>query len=215
MAVVGASYLSDDYRVWYDNVLIEPGLREYVRATYDTFDGPSRQWGTNADRGSRTRVQEGEYALSVSAKDWSAEAYSVDEFTDVTFSADFSLASIAPDALIGATCHTTSRFDQYLFLLAFDGSFTVQAAVDGEFMDIVPWSDGSGLLIEPDSVNHMRITCAEDRLVWVLTGSTLADELNVTITGGRIGFIAYTYEYGQLEMHVDNVLIIDQSSGSD
>ena len=212
VALVGAAYSAASYRLSYDNVQIEPGARDIAQPSeFDTFDGTSPQWTTSADRGSRIDVRDGEFVLVVSSKDWSAEAYSDDQFTAVTFSTDFRMTGIAPDARIGATCHTTLEFDQYLFVLAFDGSFAVQAIVAGEFIEILPWTYGSGLLIEPDSVNHMTVTCADDRVIWVLNGQTLVDAEGAGIEAGRIGFIAYTYEYGQLEMRIDNVLIIDES----
>ncbi len=210
VALVGASYANPTFVVAYDNVEIvsdrslAPGL-----VSFDDFTNPSDQWPPFNDRGSRTGPAAGEYVLSVLTDDWSAEAYSTDSFGDVAFSADFRVTGLAPDGLIGAACHTSKLFDQYLFLLAFDGSYAVQGVVGEDFVDIVPWTFGSGLRVEPQAVNHMEVVCAGGRLVWTLNGWVLADVENDALEGGHIGFIAYSYDYGQLEMRIDNVRIVD------
>jgi len=140
-----------------------------------------------------------------------AEGYYVIHDRDPLFTADFRVTGLAPDGLIGAACHTNKLFDQYLFLLAFDGSYAVQGVVGEEFIDIVPWTFGSGLRVEPGAVNHMEVQCAGGRLVWTLNGWVLADVENDALGNGHIGFIAYSYDYGRLEMRLDNVRIVDPS----
>ena len=210
VAVLGLSFGDGEFVVSYDNVAVEaePSAGDGVVA-YDGFEEASPQWLPFTDRGSRTGQDEGEFVLSVLSDDWSAVAYSSDQLSDVMLSADFRITEVAPDGLVGATCHTTEQFDQYLFLLSMDGGYAVQVVVGVDVVDIVPWSFGSGVLIEPDTANHMQITCANGRLTWVLNGWTLADVENPLLEAGRVGFVAYSYEYGHLEMRIDNVKITD------
>ena len=208
IAVIAASFDTADFSVAYDNIaVISDPLGRAAVIDFDTFDDPSTTWAENGDLDSVARVKDGELVLSVATADWSAEIYTRQQLENVSFSADFRIIDAASDGLVGATCNVTKAFDQYLFLLAFDGSYAVQAWIDGAFTDIVPWTYGSGLVIEPDTPNHMDVTCADGHLRWIVNGATLDDLDHDALQGGKIGFVAYTLEYGRLEMRLDNVTI--------
>ena len=215
IALLSTSFTESSFEAFYDNVLVSSDPTAIAGiVSFDDFEKKSLQWAPYGDRGANTSFIDGEFTLAVEAADWSAEAYSTDDFENLTLSADFRIVSVAPDALVGVACHTDDQFDQYLFLLSLDGSYAVQGIIEGEFVEFVPWTPGSGLYIEPDTVNHLQITCADGRLVWHLNGWLLADLEVDSLQSGRAGLIAYTYEFGDLEIRFDNIRIIDTSAAT-
>jgi len=201
--------LTDDAIVVFEDVIIngaDLGDQDNV-ILHETFDGESPKWTTFSSARSAVSIEEGAYFFEVRGSDWSADGYYEKSFADVIIDAEVRFNDLPPDGIVGIACRTDKLTQQYLFLVGADGFFSVMAYIDGDFVDIVPWSPLYSLDTQSGAVNQFHVECVGERLRFEVNGVVVADIADDRLTSGEVGFIGFTVERGGLTFDVLEVVL--------
>ena len=106
----------------------------------------------------------------------------------------------------GVMCRVQANGDGYSFNISGDGFYSIQKAVDDEYIDLVEWEE-SNAIHTGNATNQIRAVCDGPNLVLFINGTKLAETTDTSYTNGDIAFAATTYEVDLTEVHFDNVVV--------
>jgi hypothetical protein len=93
----------------------------------------------------------------------------------------------------------------YLFTVSPAQSYTLWEMVDGEWNELIPWTDAEAILGGEGEVNRLGVL-AEGALITLLVNDTpLAQYTDDTFASGNIALAAGTFDEGGVEVEFDNV----------
>jgi hypothetical protein len=183
-------------------------LAEANDVTYsETFAGGPGEWSEFSSSRAAIRAEDGVYRVDVRGGDWSIDGYLARDLRDTVVDVEIRINEFPPDSIIAMACRTDADLQQYLFLMSADGFYAVMAFVDGEFEELVPWSNLLSIDTQPGAINNLHAECVGDRLTFEVNGMRVADVTDDRLPSGRVGFLGFTFERGGLSYDVLNVVL--------
>ncbi len=201
--------LSEDAVAIFDNVVVDgadlASLDNVV--LHETFETNRGDWTEFNTARAAVSIEDEGYVFEVRGSDWSVDGYYEESFDDVIIDAQVRVNELPPDTYIGLACRTDENFQQYLFLVSADGSFSIFAGLLDEFVEVVPWSPLYALDTQAGALNQFHVECVGDRLRFEVNGVVAADVTDSLLSEGQIGFLGVTYERGGLAFDVLDVVL--------
>jgi serine/threonine protein kinase len=174
----------------------------------DDFSDPNSGWEIGDFDNGSVGYKDGAYFVISLTENMNMWGAAFRDFTDVVIEVDtnqiYGPANNNND--YGVMCRVQSEGDGYSFNISGDGFYSIQRAVDDDFLDLVEWTF-SDVIRQGNAVNHMKVICDGSKLVLFVNDSRLAEASDTHFSSGDIAFSATTYELEETEVHFDNVVV--------
>lgn len=158
-------------------------------------------------------IHDGILQIDVSTVGLLAWSYAPPEFTDIQFSAQTRQIGGSNDNSYGLICRYQDPKNFYVFLISGDGYYAIGKYTEGkEQIKYLTGSSPNYYLFSESinqgiATNRLRIQCVDDRLSLYVNGFLLAEVEDSSLTQGKIGVAATTYQPGNAVIEFDNALV--------
>ena len=175
---------------------------EQVRCGWALFNGAE-----SAD------IRDGVLQIDVSTVGLLAWSYAPPEFTDIQFSAQTRQVAGDNDNSYGLICRYKDPKNFYVFLISGDGYYAIgKYTEEKEQIQYLTGSSPDYYLFSESinqgiATNKLRIQCIGQKLSLYVNGFLLAEVNDSTLTQGKIGVAATTYQPGNSIIQFDNALV--------
>ena len=180
----------------------------------DSFNDTACGWDEYDEDGASGGYGTGNFVISVRQPHTSAVAVPGARFSDVLVQAQVQHARGSADNNLGLLCRYQDLNHFYAFLISSDGYYAIVRAMGGANMTVLS-GDGVHLLpseairTDPGSTNEIRALCQGDTLTLYVNGKQLASVVDSQLAAGDVGFIASAYGEAPVEVHFDNLIVLD------
>jgi hypothetical protein len=180
----------------------------------DNFNDTACGWDEYDEDGATAAYGTSDYVISVEQPNTSAVAVPGARFADVLVEAQIEQTTGSADNNFGLICRYQDLDHFYAFLISGDGYYAIVRVVGGESFKVL---SGDGMHLMPSDVirtelgstNEIRARCQADTLTLYVNGKQLASVVDGQLATGDIGFIASTYREAPIEVHFDNMIVLD------
>jgi hypothetical protein len=180
----------------------------------DNFNDTACGWDEYEEDGARAAYGTSDYVISVLQPNTSAVAVPGARFSDVLVEVQVEQREGTADNNFGLICRYQDLDHFYAFLISSDGYYAIVRVVGGESFKVL---SGDGLHLMPSeairtelgSTNEIRARCQGETLTLYVNGTQLASVVDSQLGTGDVGFIASTYGEAPVEIHFDNLIVLD------
>ncbi|RIK43370.1 MAG: hypothetical protein DCC55_05795, partial [Chloroflexi bacterium] len=95
----------------------------------------------------------------------------------------------------------------YRFGASHDGYYSLQMMADGEWVDLVEWTESEPLNTGEGAGNTLGVWAEGDQITILLNGEALATVTDSTFSTGRIALMAGTFDDGGVEIAFDDLFL--------
>jgi hypothetical protein len=131
-------------------------------------------------------------------------------YKDVQIDVDAVLLTGPTDDNFGAICRFKDNKNFYGFIVSHDGYFGMFKSIDGVIYPLLQ-TEGmqySEIIRRGGIVNHIQVICKGTTLTMNVNGEELASVDDADLTKGKFGLIAGAYATPGVEVHFDNLLVV-------
>ena len=173
----------------------------------EDFEDPSSGWWTSSEADYEVAYQNGEYVFNIATEDYSVWAWGSKFFEDFILDVEAGQVS-GPDLnSYGVTFRFQDSDNFYRFSISGDGQYAVHRVLDGEWEELVPWTD-SPAINAGAQWNLLRVACQGSYMNFYVNNIHLADVTDNTFTGGDVGFYVSTSKGApNLQVAFDNLQV--------
>jgi hypothetical protein len=186
----------------------------------DDFADPTSGWDVHTGADLTTDYREGRYLIAVEEPGVDVWARPGLSFNQVIVEVDTQYGAGPINNEYGVLCryerHGDGSHSFYFFFVSSDGYYAlgkvvrdVRAVLSPEAGSFQPTDT---LLLEPEAVNALRVTCAGDQFSLAVNGVTVGEFSDAELTRGDIALIAGTYDEGGVQIYFDNLVVRDVES---
>jgi hypothetical protein len=180
----------------------------------DSFNDTACGWDEYEEEGASAAYGTSDYVISVDQPNTSAVAVPGARFADVLIEAQIEQRSGSPDNNFGLICRYEDLDHFYAFLISGDGYYAIVRVVGGENFKVL---SGDGMHLMPSdairtelgATNEVRARCQGETLTLYVNGKQLASVVDSQLAAGDVGFIASTYGEAPVQVHFDNMVVLD------
>jgi hypothetical protein len=180
----------------------------------DSFNDTACGWDEYEEGGASAAYGTSDYVISVDQPNTSAVAVPGARFADVLIEAQIEQRSGSPDNNFGLICRYQDLDHFYAFLISGDGYYAIVRVVGGENFKVL---SGDGMHLMPSdairtelgATNEIRARCQGKTLTLYVNGKQLTSVVDSQLGVGDIGFIASTYGEAPVQVHFDNMVVLD------
>jgi hypothetical protein len=180
----------------------------------DNFNDTACGWDEYDEDGATAAYGTSDYVISVDQPNTSAVAVPGARFADVLIETQIEQTAGSADNNFGLICRYQDLDHFYAFLISSDGYYAIVRVVGGENFKVL---SGDGLHLMPTeairtelgSTNEIRARCQGDTLTLYVNGKQLASVIDSQLAAGDVGFIASTYGEAPIQVHFDNMIVLD------
>jgi serine/threonine protein kinase len=172
----------------------------------EDFTAPGDEWEISEGENATYRVEGGVYTIQVYQENWIAWNTIGLEFADFEIVFDVALVDgdIYNDA--GTLFRFQDRDNYYELDLNGGGSFAVGKQIDGEWYQILDWTESPA--IEPfGSVNRVRLIARGDQFEVIVNGQTIGRFVDDTYQTGGMALVVTAYDAPPAKATFDNLRI--------
>jgi hypothetical protein len=180
----------------------------------DNFNDTACGWDLYDEDGASAAYGTSDFVISVRQPNTSAVAVPGARFSDVLVQAQVQQTAGSTDNNLGLLCRYQDLNHFYAFLISSDGYYAIVRVMGGENMTVLS-GDGVHLMpseainTDPGATNEIRALCHGETLTLFVNGKQLAGVVDAQLATGDIGFIASTYAEAPVEVHFDNMIVLD------
>ena len=185
------SYPAGDYVLRFDV--------EMVDRLNEEFTGASAGWVEGDYASDRIWIEGGEYhVLLKKPHRIAAVAHREDRYADFYLVAGARLVDEI-DGEYGVVFRYQDPENTYYFRVSADGRYRLGKRVEGDWVDLVPWTP-SGIISQDPTDNRLWVTCEGNSIAAYVNGQEVASVTDDTFADGYVGVMAGSF--GQPDVHV-------------
>jgi hypothetical protein len=172
----------------------------------EDFTAPGSEWEISSGENAEYRVVGGVYSIQVHTQNWIAwNKLGLDLYN---FEIEFEVTLVEGDSFNDAgLLYRFQDLDNYYEVdLNGEGSFRVGKQIDGEWTQILDWTDSPA--IQPfGSVNRVRLVAEGDQFELIVNDLTVAQFTDDTYAGGSVAPVVTAYDEPPARATFDNIRI--------
>jgi hypothetical protein len=180
----------------------------------DNFNDTACGWDEYDEDGASASYGASDYVISIHQPNTSAVAVPGARFADVIVETQVEQTAGSTDNNYGLICRYQDLDHFYAFLISSDGYYAIVRVVGGENFKVL---SGDGMHLMPsdairmdlDSTNEIQARCQGEMLTLYVNGKQLASVVDSQLASGDVGFIASTYGEAPVQVHFDNMIVLD------
>jgi hypothetical protein len=180
----------------------------------DNFNDTACGWDEYDEEGASAAYGTSDYVISVHQPNTSAVAVPGARLSDVLVEVQVQLREGSVNNNFGLLCRYQDLDHFYAFLISSDGYYAIVRVAGGEDFQVL---SGDGLHLMPSdaidteqgATNEIRALCQGDTLALFVNGRQLASAVDSRFSFGDVGFIASSYGDAPVQVHFDNMVVLD------
>jgi hypothetical protein len=180
----------------------------------DNFNDTACGWDEYQEEGASAAYGTSDYVMTVDKPNTSAVAVPGARFSNVVVEAQVQQTRGSTDNNFGLLCRYQDLDHFYAFLISTDGYYAIVRVFGGENFKVL---SGDGMHLMPSEVirrdvgstNEIRAICQDETLTLYVNGGQLASVVDTQLDTGDIGFIASTYGEAPIQVHFDDLIVLD------
>lgn len=195
--------------VSFDDVLItRPDYRDLPGLIlFEDFSDSKSGWQERSTADFNSGYRDGQYQIEVRAPDLLAWSLANQELQDVILEVDTVAQRSVLGSSFGVFCRYTDADNTYGFEISPDGWFVVYMLQEGQFVNLVDWTQSGAIRSGARAANHLQISCIGNELSLSVNGRLVASVLDATHSHGDVALAASTYLNGGTRVTFDNLLL--------
>lgn len=183
----------------------------------DDFRRDQRNWDLGPYDNSEISFDRRALHLEITSTDWLAWSLFLGgaegplSLSDLYAEADIAFVQ-APEASIAGLVFRLQDADNfYLYALDATGSYSLQKKVDGQWIDLIPWTESDLIETGEGAINRVGVLAEGDHLALILNGDLVGEVDDTDLAEGIMAIAAGTGAVAGVEVSFDNFALWDLS----
>ena len=182
----------------------------------EPFAGPTaHKWDTYDDRETRADYEVDRLLMAIDVPDevaWSLLQDDGAEFGDVALDLDVTALAGPTDNSFGLIFRYKDRYNFYSFDVSSDGYYRLQlrqgtSNTDWQAHKLIDWTPSAAIRSGLGQSNHLRLVAKGTAFTLIINGQTVNQFTDTTLSRGRIGVSAGTFQDPGVRIAFDNLVV--------